>query len=67
MILFFDLCDYTDPNAKAIGCNNQDYRLVGDWSDIYGTAEATRNAFIKAMNELRLALSADTGLSGCTG
>jgi hypothetical protein len=67
MVLFFDLCNYTDPNAKAIGCDNQDYRLVGDWSDLSTTARATKDAFIKGMNELRLALSAEPGLSGCTG
>jgi hypothetical protein len=67
MILFFDLCDYTVPSAKAIGCNNQDYRVVGDWTDIYTTAAQTKDAFIKAMNELRLTLSVEPGLSGCTG
>ena len=67
MILFFDLCDYSNPNAKAIGCNNQDYRLVGDWADFSTTGAATKDAFIKTMNELRLALSAEPGLSGCTG
>jgi len=67
MILFFDLCDYTVRNAKAIGCDNQDYRVVGDWGDFSITARETKDALIKAMNELILALSAEPGLSGCTG
>lgn len=67
MILFFDLCDYSGSNV--IGCNNEDsrYSMFTEWGDINVTAQETKDAFIKAMNELILALSAEPGLSGCTG
>ena len=72
MILFFDLCDYTNPTSPTtggvIGCGNIDYRLYGDWSDLDTIANNTKDAFITAMNQLVLALgSQEPGVSGCTG
>jgi len=38
-------------NSRAIGCDNADIRLVGDWELFYTDANQTRDGFLKAFRE----------------
>jgi hypothetical protein len=75
MILFFDLCDYgttgsTSDGGSILGCYSSDLRYSGasSWADMRDTAIQTKDAWIKACNELRLTLVNDgIGTTAFTG
>ena len=75
MILFFDLCDYgntgqTADGGSIFGCYTSDLRYSGSssWADMKTTALQTKDAWLKACNELRLALvNDDIGTTAFTG
>ena len=60
---FFDIEDYC--TSGFIGQNSIDFSLYGDWADPAGTYRATRDAFMKALNQWYIATTAYKDPSVC--